>query len=250
MGNHFTTTYGMEVEFRPSGRLSSPMRDRSYGHSRANPRNDPLALAGRQQQQVRSSNSHSPVQNNNAGGQRRRIPVAVCSPVSLVHISALIQLTAYEQCARCRKRKIRCSGDPGDNSGCTNCQSAHTADSCVFLRVRTQSLCSFLYFTILTPHKGFVFPSRFESLVLILNFGAVKFTPWNGARDARSRELFHSRIGINIRLPNFHEAFWIRIRRKQRDYAHGLQDLQSRDTEQQRSLRPIRIHPIELSFHL
>ncbi|KAK8187134.1 hypothetical protein HDK77DRAFT_483476 [Phyllosticta capitalensis] len=39
-------------------------------------------------------------------------------------------------CARCRKRKIRCSGDPGDGSGCHNCRSAGADISqCQFNRV-------------------------------------------------------------------------------------------------------------------
>ncbi|KAK7623611.1 hypothetical protein IWX50DRAFT_46672 [Phyllosticta citricarpa] len=39
-------------------------------------------------------------------------------------------------CARCRKRKIRCSGDPGDGSGCQNCRTAGADMShCQFNRV-------------------------------------------------------------------------------------------------------------------
>jgi hypothetical protein len=42
------------------------------------------------------------------------------------------------QCARCRKRKIRCSGDPGDGSGCQNCKQAGVdPDICQFYRVGT-----------------------------------------------------------------------------------------------------------------
>ncbi|KAK6217059.1 hypothetical protein QIS74_07173 [Colletotrichum tabaci] len=37
-------------------------------------------------------------------------------------------------CGRCRKRKIRCSGDPGHGLPCQNCKAAG-ADSCMFLRV-------------------------------------------------------------------------------------------------------------------
>ncbi|KAH7138389.1 hypothetical protein B0J11DRAFT_14366 [Dendryphion nanum] len=49
------------------------------------------------------------------GGTRRRIAVA---------------------CARCRKRKIRCSGDPGNGLGCLNCKSAGVDLShCQFHRV-------------------------------------------------------------------------------------------------------------------
>lgn len=38
------------------------------------------------------------------------------------------------QCRRCRKRKIKCSGDTGDGHGCSNCRSAGNTD-CQFLRV-------------------------------------------------------------------------------------------------------------------
>ncbi|KAF2662495.1 hypothetical protein K491DRAFT_673017 [Lophiostoma macrostomum CBS 122681] len=41
-------------------------------------------------------------------------------------------------CARCRKRKIRCSGDPGDGSGCQNCRQAGVdPNTCIFYRVGT-----------------------------------------------------------------------------------------------------------------
>ncbi|CAN8105622.1 unnamed protein product [Discula destructiva] len=40
-------------------------------------------------------------------------------------------------CGRCRKRKIRCSGDPGGNQPCHNCKSAGV-DQCAFLRVQSQ----------------------------------------------------------------------------------------------------------------
>jgi hypothetical protein len=50
-----------------------------------------------------------------AGQARRRIAVA---------------------CARCRKRKIRCSGDPGNGAGCTHCKAAGILPSaCQFHRV-------------------------------------------------------------------------------------------------------------------
>ncbi|KAF2107627.1 hypothetical protein BDV96DRAFT_653701 [Lophiotrema nucula] len=39
-------------------------------------------------------------------------------------------------CARCRKRKIRCSGDPGNGTGCANCKQAGVDPSqCQFHRV-------------------------------------------------------------------------------------------------------------------
>ncbi|KAM7194235.1 hypothetical protein V8F33_007381 [Rhypophila sp. PSN 637] len=37
-------------------------------------------------------------------------------------------------CGRCRKRKIRCSGDPGNGTACSNCKNAGV-DECLFLRV-------------------------------------------------------------------------------------------------------------------
>ncbi|KAH8671667.1 hypothetical protein BX600DRAFT_252060 [Xylariales sp. PMI_506] len=37
-------------------------------------------------------------------------------------------------CGRCRKRKIRCSGDPGNGGPCSNCKSAGH-EPCLFLRV-------------------------------------------------------------------------------------------------------------------
>ncbi|CZT15302.1 uncharacterized protein RCC_01166 [Ramularia collo-cygni] len=55
-----------------------------------------------------------------AGLQRRRIQVA---------------------CSRCRRRKIKCTGDPGDGSGCSACRSAGAdRSSCTFIRVGSHSL--------------------------------------------------------------------------------------------------------------
>ncbi|KAF1965026.1 hypothetical protein BU23DRAFT_575231 [Bimuria novae-zelandiae CBS 107.79] len=54
-------------------------------------------------------------EDNESGQTRRRVAVA---------------------CARCRKRKIRCSGDPGDGTGCQNCHSAGVDPKlCAFHRV-------------------------------------------------------------------------------------------------------------------
>ncbi|KAI9372039.1 hypothetical protein BJX61DRAFT_474687 [Aspergillus egyptiacus] len=39
-------------------------------------------------------------------------------------------------CQRCRKRKIKCSGDPGDGKGCSNCQNVGNTQ-CHFLRVNS-----------------------------------------------------------------------------------------------------------------
>ncbi|KAJ5565312.1 hypothetical protein N7513_001554 [Penicillium frequentans] len=52
--------------------------------------------------------------------QRRRVPVA---------------------CRRCRKRKIKCSGDSGDGQGCSNCRSAGSND-CQFFRVNSHAVNS------------------------------------------------------------------------------------------------------------
>ncbi|KAH6838380.1 hypothetical protein B0I37DRAFT_316965 [Chaetomium sp. MPI-CAGE-AT-0009] len=40
-------------------------------------------------------------------------------------------------CGRCRKRKIRCSGDPGQGHPCSNCKNAGV-ESCQFLRVSSR----------------------------------------------------------------------------------------------------------------
>ncbi|KAL1958841.1 hypothetical protein VTO42DRAFT_3678 [Malbranchea cinnamomea] len=42
-------------------------------------------------------------------------------------------------CSRCRRRKIRCSGDTGNGQGCTNCKSSGTS-SCIFVRVNSSPL--------------------------------------------------------------------------------------------------------------
>ncbi|KAK3493597.1 hypothetical protein B0T13DRAFT_402019 [Neurospora crassa] len=42
-------------------------------------------------------------------------------------------------CGRCRKRKIRCSGDPGQGQPCTNCKNAGV-EQCLFLRVSSRDI--------------------------------------------------------------------------------------------------------------
>lgn len=66
-----------------------------------------------------------------SSNQRRRIAVAVS--LSEYHSDKILNLGI--KCMRCRKRKIRCSGDPGDRTGCTNCKSAGETETCQFLRV-------------------------------------------------------------------------------------------------------------------
>ncbi|KAG4280430.1 hypothetical protein FPRO06_11763 [Fusarium proliferatum] len=57
--------------------------------------------------------------------QRKRIAVAVSA--NLPHPLPYL-------CGRCRKRKIRCSGDAGNGESCTNCKNAGH-EPCQFLRV-------------------------------------------------------------------------------------------------------------------
>ncbi len=65
-------------------------------------------------------------------------------------------LLTPKQCQRCRKRKIKCSGDPGNGQGCSNCRSAGTPPSvCTFLRV-----CS---------TTSFAFPSELPNSLLQVN---------------------------------------------------------------------------------
>ena len=50
------------------------------------------------------------------------------------------------QCARCRKRKIKCTGDLQDGNGCEACQSAGVPpSSCHYLRVSMDTHHSGLY---------------------------------------------------------------------------------------------------------
>ncbi|RFU33330.1 hypothetical protein B7463_g2978, partial [Scytalidium lignicola] len=65
--------------------------------------------------ELQGSQRNSEAENSNSQ-PRRRIPVA---------------------CGRCRKRKIRCSGDPGNGGACINCKtSGH--EVCQFLRVSSR----------------------------------------------------------------------------------------------------------------
>ncbi|KAL7276435.1 hypothetical protein RUND412_000574 [Rhizina undulata] len=105
------------MDYRHPSRLTGQMpHDRSFALSRQNPRVDPMARQG--SRRATSPPPSGATSTNSSGAPRRRIPVA---------------------CGRCRKRKIRCSGDPGDNSGCTNCQNVGIAQGlCVFLRVQCE----------------------------------------------------------------------------------------------------------------
>ncbi|KAI5843984.1 hypothetical protein DFP73DRAFT_551149 [Morchella snyderi] len=100
----------MEPYRHPSRGPPAPtVHERAYLISRPNPRMDPHTRPPPRAPHVTSSAANSP---------RRRIPVA---------------------CGRCRRRKIRCSGDPGDNSGCLNCKQAQVEQGkCTFLRVQCE----------------------------------------------------------------------------------------------------------------
>ncbi|KAK8024589.1 hypothetical protein PG993_012655 [Apiospora rasikravindrae] len=53
-------------------------------------------------------------------------------------------------CGRCRKRKIRCSGDPGNGGPCSNCKNAGH-EPCLFLRVCTSNFTSTFYLSLRFP---------------------------------------------------------------------------------------------------
>lgn len=72
------------------------------------------------------------------GGPRKRIGVAVSDGQPL----SLIVSTDCTQCIRCRKRKIKCSGDPGDGTGCQACRACGAdVKQCNFVRVCSSKSC-------------------------------------------------------------------------------------------------------------
>ncbi|KAI2621314.1 hypothetical protein GGS21DRAFT_548089 [Xylaria nigripes] len=71
---------------------------------------------------------------------RKRIAVATSTASAFA--LAVIPLPQTDsgtasKCGRCRKRKIRCSGDPGNGGPCSNCKNAGH-EPCLFLRVSSQ----------------------------------------------------------------------------------------------------------------
>ncbi|KAL3472450.1 hypothetical protein BJX99DRAFT_235612 [Aspergillus californicus] len=58
-------------------------------------------------------------------------------------------------CLRCRKRKIKCSGDAGNGQGCSNCRSAGNTP-CQFLRVNS----SIVQTKVLSTASGWPYPSN------------------------------------------------------------------------------------------
>jgi hypothetical protein len=65
-------------------------------------------------------------------GSRKRVPVAVRLEWLIPQI--VEWLAHMLQCERCRKRKIKCSGNEGDSQACANCKNSGLEDSCRFLR--------------------------------------------------------------------------------------------------------------------
>ncbi|RKF60623.1 hypothetical protein OnM2_049007 [Erysiphe neolycopersici] len=107
---------GYTTGFEPQGIRKSRGNQRNSRTQQSNlPFNNSAAT------QNRSSNSGA--SSSGAGqntGTRRRIPVA---------------------CGRCRKRKIRCSGDNNDGLPCQNCKAAN-AELCEFFRVNSRRITS------------------------------------------------------------------------------------------------------------
>ncbi|KAK1830886.1 hypothetical protein QBC39DRAFT_260043 [Podospora conica] len=95
--NHHRPSYPPYLEFQGHERRFHP----SPSHDAR-----PATMTDQQQQQM----------DNESAPQRKRIAVA---------------------CGRCRKRKIRCSGDLGNGEACVNCKNAGT-DQCLFLRVQSR----------------------------------------------------------------------------------------------------------------
>jgi hypothetical protein len=108
---------GLQLPLPPSGQLDNQSEGNQGLHRRLSP----------------SSEVDS---KSNSGQTRRRIAVAVSCVVRNDFFRGDSGLPTSGQCQRCRKRKIKCSGDPGNGQGCSNCRSAGSApNTCTFLRV-------------------------------------------------------------------------------------------------------------------
>ncbi|KAK0708898.1 hypothetical protein B0T21DRAFT_352921 [Apiosordaria backusii] len=71
-----------------------------------------------------------------------RIDITLTTVITAtIYLYLLIRYTTVTRedtsCGRCRKRKIRCSGDPGQGQPCSNCKNAN-AEPCQFLRVQSR----------------------------------------------------------------------------------------------------------------
>ncbi|EHY57280.1 hypothetical protein ABEF95_008339 [Exophiala dermatitidis] len=64
----------------------------------------------------------SEIEQRAISGSRKRVPVA---------------------CDRCRKRKIKCSGNEGNNQSCQNCRNSGHGETCRFLRVSSVETSAF-----------------------------------------------------------------------------------------------------------
>ncbi|EAT81166.1 hypothetical protein HBI56_105180 [Parastagonospora nodorum] len=118
--------YGLGRRYAPHSGVTFPdyycdERSTSFALSHAG-RTDPCSFqyggpVGGNRDRLGSERDDNPY---DPGASRRRIAVA---------------------CARCRKRKIRCSGDPGNGAGCSSCRQAGVEpSSCQFHRVGSDNV--------------------------------------------------------------------------------------------------------------
>ncbi|KNG46690.1 glycoside hydrolase family 10 [Stemphylium lycopersici] len=105
----------------------------SYPNYIYDERNTPLSLAHNMRETPRNYPVGGPV-----GGMHTRANMGREDPVMETGPPRRRIAVA---CARCRKRKIRCTGDPGNGSGCSNCKSAGLdARQCQFHRVGSDAV--------------------------------------------------------------------------------------------------------------
>ncbi|KAF2862024.1 hypothetical protein K470DRAFT_269299 [Piedraia hortae CBS 480.64] len=104
--------FGGPLDYHPQQpRRSIPPAAPYYHHQ------PPYSIYGHTPQYGHQMSGRMPMDENDTtnGHTRRRIAVA---------------------CSRCRRRKIKCSGDPGDGTGCQACRaSGADVDKCNFIRV-------------------------------------------------------------------------------------------------------------------
>jgi len=123
--NEMDSFYSEKTGFEPSqhdSALSMSRAMRSMNQHEFGDRTDCISPVGEIDSKMRNP-------------QRRRVPVAVCYYNSGRESKRFPSLLTRLQCGRCRRRKIKCSGDSGNGQGCSNCRSAGNTD-CQFLRVR------------------------------------------------------------------------------------------------------------------
>ncbi|KAF1914299.1 hypothetical protein BDU57DRAFT_588657 [Ampelomyces quisqualis] len=116
------------------GRRYSPHHHLSYPDYYYPDRDTPLALSLGVRSDPRAYNIGGPV-----GGSRGRVHLNTDHDEPLFESGPSRRRIAVA-CARCRKRKIKCSGDPGNGTGCTACKLAGVdMSSCQFHRVGSDS---------------------------------------------------------------------------------------------------------------